>query len=86
MDVPAQFVAAVVGSNCGSDMAEMAPMHQQLMQRYGHVPEHWLADGGFTKLQAIEALHAQGTQAVVPPPRSRNPASIPLRPRTATVP
>jgi transposase len=81
VDAPTQFIAAVGVTNSGSDMAQMAPMHQQLVQRYGHVPEHWLADGGFTKLQAIEALHAQGTQAVVPPPRSRNPAIDPFAPK-----
>lgn len=81
VDAPTQFIAAVGVTNSGSDMGQMAPMHQQLVQRYGHVPQHWLADGGFTKLQAIEELHAQGTQAVVPPPRSRNPAINPFAPK-----
>ena len=81
VDAPTQFIAAVGVTNSGSDMGQMAPMHQQLVQRYGHVPGHWLADGGFTKLQAIEALHAQGTQAVVPPPSSRNPAIDPFAPK-----
>lgn len=81
VDAPTQFIAAVGVTNSGSDMGQMVPMHQQLVQRYGHVPEHWLADGGFTKLQAIEALHAQGTQAVVPPPSSRNPAIDPFAPK-----
>jgi transposase len=81
VDAPTQLIAAVGVTNSGSDMGQMAPMHQQLVQRYGHVPQHWLADGGFTKLQAIEELHAQGTQAVVPPPKSRNPAIDPFAPK-----
>jgi len=81
VDAPTQLIAAVAVTNSGSDMGQMAPMHQQLVQRYARVPKHWLGDGGFTKLQAIEALHAQGTQAVVPPPSSRNPAIDPFAPK-----
>ncbi len=32
-----------------------------------------MADGGFTKLEAIDELTERGTQPVLPPPRSRNP-------------
>ncbi|WP_043458257.1 IS1182 family transposase [Azohydromonas australica] len=81
VDAPTQLIAAVAVTNSGSDMGQMAPMHQQLVQRYGRVPKHWLGDGGFTKLQAIEELHTQGTQAVVPPPSSRNPAIDPFAPK-----
>jgi hypothetical protein len=40
-----------------------------------------LADGGFTKLQAIEELTERGTQPVLPPPRNRNPDIDPLAPK-----
>ena len=40
-----------------------------------------LADGGFTKLAAIEELTHRGTQPVVPPPRSRNPNIDHLAPK-----
>lgn len=83
VDAPTQLIAAVAVTNSGSDMGQMAPMHQQLVQRYGRVPKHWLGDGGFTKLQAIEELHAQGTQAVVPPTSSRNPAIDPFAPKAS---
>jgi transposase len=81
VDVPTQLIAVVGVTNSGSDMGQMTPMHQELQQRYGRVPQHWLGDGGFTKLHDIEALHAQGTQAVVPPPKSRNPAIDPFAPK-----
>lgn len=81
VDVDTQLIAAVALVDSGSDMQQMQPMHQAVQQRYGVTPEHWLADGGFTKLEAIEHLHTQGTQAVVPPPRSRNPQIDALAPK-----
>jgi hypothetical protein len=82
VDAATQLIAAVAVVNVGSDMNEMVPMHAQLQQRYNHIPEHWLADGGFTKLQAIEHLAQQGTQPLLPPPKSRNPDIDPLAPKS----
>jgi transposase len=81
VDADTQLIAAVAITNSGSDMGQMSPMHQDIQQRYGTTPEHWLADGGFTKLQAINELTERGTQPVVPPPRSRNPGVDPLAPK-----
>jgi transposase len=81
VDAATQLIAAVAVVNTGSDMNEMVPMHAQIAQRYGHTPEHWLADGGFTKLQAIEQVSKLGTQPVLPPPKSRNPAIDRLAPK-----
>jgi hypothetical protein len=81
VDTATQLIAGVELVNHGSDMNQMAPMHEQLRQRYGCTPTHWLADGGFTKLHAIEQLSGAGTQAVVPPPRSRNPGVDPCAPK-----
>jgi transposase len=73
VDAETQLIAAVAITNSGSDMGQMSPMHSNIQQRYALTPDHWLADGGFTKLQAIDELTARGTQPVLPPPRSRNP-------------
>lgn len=86
VDAQTQLIAAVSISNSGSDMGQMSPMHQDIQQRYGLTPDHWLADGGFTKLQAIDELTACGTQPVVPPPRSRNPEVDPLEPKATDTP
>lgn len=86
VDADTQLIAAVAISNSGSDMGQMSPMHQDIQQRYGLTPEHWLADGGFTKLQAIDELTARGTQPVVPAPRSRNPGIDPLEPKPTDTP
>ena len=81
VDAQTQLIAAVSVCNSGSDMGQMSPMHQDVRQRYGSTPDHWLADGGFTKLQAIDELTEHGTQPVLPPPRSRNPDIDALAPK-----
>lgn len=86
VDAQTQFIAAVDVVNSGSDMGQMDPMHQSVQQRYGLTPAHWLADGGFTKLQAIDALIERGTQPVVPVPASRNPTISPLVPKATDTP
>lgn len=73
VDADTQLIAAVAITNSGSDMGQMSPMHQDIQQRYAITPDHWLADGGYTKLQAIDELTERGTQPVLPPARSRNP-------------
>ena len=81
VDAETQLIACVEVVNTGSDMGLMAPMHAALQHRYDCTPGHWLADGGFTKLEAINELTQRGTQPVVPPPRSRNPAIDCLQPK-----
>lgn len=86
VDEATQLIAGLEVVNAGSDMNEMQPMHAQLVQRYGHMPEHWLADGGYPKYAALEALGNQGTQPVVPPARSRKADFDPLAPKRSDTP
>lgn len=81
VDAATQLIAAVEVVDQGSDMNQMVPMHERIAQRYQRTPRHWLADGGFTKLAAIERLSAAGTQPLVPPPTSRNPQIDPFAPK-----
>lgn len=81
VDADTQIIAAVELINAGTDMQQMAPMHTQLHERYGRTPTQWLADGGFAKLEHIEALSAAGTEPYVPVPASRNPAIDPHLPK-----
>lgn len=83
VDEATQLIAAVQVVNEGSDMHCMQPMHANIEQRYSHTPSYWLADGGYPKHEAIEALSLRGTQPVVPPARSRNPDFDPLAPQTS---
>jgi transposase len=86
VDVDTQLIAAVAITNSGSDMGQISPMHQDIQQRYATTPAHWLADGGFTKLKAIDELTERGTQPVLPPPRSRNPDIDCLAPKHTDTP
>ena len=81
VDTATQLIAGVDLVNIGSDMGQMVPMHEQIEQRYGHTPEHWLADGGYSKLQAIDEVAQRGTQPVMPPPRSKDQSSDPFTPK-----
>jgi hypothetical protein len=83
VDESTQLIAGVAVVNEGSDMHQMSPMHEQLMQRYGHAPGHWLADGGFAKYEAIETLMSRDTQPVVPPSHSRKAGYDPLTPKAS---
>jgi len=40
----------------GSDMAQLAPMVDQVETRVGKVPEQWLVDGGFPAHEQIDAV------------------------------
>lgn len=81
VDEATQLIAAVQVVNEGSDMHRMNPMHESVQKRYGHTPAYWLADGGYPKHEAIEQLSLRGTQAVVPPARSRSPQFDPFAPQ-----
>ena len=42
-----QVIVGMAVVNAGSDMAQLAPMVEQVEQRAGHSPAQWLVDGGF---------------------------------------
>ncbi len=86
VDTATQLIAGVDLVNIGSDMGQMVPMYEQIEQRYGHTPEYWLADGGYSKWQAIDAVAQRGTQPVMPPPRSRDPSIDPFAPKSTDSP
>ena len=81
VDAAAQIVAAVDIVNSGSDMNQMAPMHENVCTRYHCTPTHWLADGGYANLAAIDQLAQAGSLPCVPVPKSRNPAVDPHQPK-----
>lgn len=81
VDTATQLIAGVEVVNAGSDMRQAVPMHDQIRQRYEHTPEQWLADGGYTKLEAIEELTRRGTQPLMPPPKSKDPGTDPYAPK-----
>ena len=56
--------------NAGSDMAQLAPMVEQVEQRLGRSPGKWLVDGGFPAHEQIDAV-AGKTEVYAPVPESR---------------
>jgi len=64
-----QVIVGVAVTNVGSDMAQMAPMVEQVIERTGQTPEQWLVDGGFPAHEQIDAVHrhTQGKTAVIAP-------------------
>ena len=72
-----QVIVGVEVSNTGSDMAQMAPMLEQVIERTGTVPGQWLVDGGFPAHEQIEAVHAHTkgqTEVIAPVPEPRRKA------------
>lgn len=71
-DCDSQVIVGVELSTSGSDMAQLAPMVEQVEQRLGQVPSQWLVDGGFPAHAQIDAVsHKTEVYAPVPEPRSR---------------
>lgn len=71
-DPDTQVIVAVGVDDTGSDGGLMAPMVAQIARTYGRRPRQHLADGGFTKLDDIEQLHALGVEVFAPPPDNKH--------------
>jgi transposase len=57
--------------NIGSDKGKMAPMSDKIAKDYGQRPKEHLADGGFNKLEDVEALAEAGVTVYMPIKKSR---------------
>ena len=66
VDTGTMIITGVDLIDSGSDMNRMLPMHEQHQDRYGRVPDEWLADGGFAKYGHIEQLEARATKVFAP--------------------
>jgi len=70
-----QLIVGVAVLNAGSDMAQLAPMVEQVEQRLGQSPGQWLVDGGFPAHEQIDAVaHRTEVYAPVPEPRPKKDA------------
>jgi transposase len=65
-----QVIVGTAVVNAGSDMAQLAPMVEQVEQRLGQAPEQWLVDGGFPAHEQIDAV-AHKTELYAPVPKSK---------------
>ena len=66
-----QVIVGMDVVNAGSDMAQLAPMIEQVEQRLGQAPAQWLVDGGFPSHEQIDAAARKTTvYAPVPEPKT----------------
>ncbi len=65
-----QVIVGMDVVNAGSDMAQLAPMVEQVEQRLGRSPDEWLVDGGFPAHAQIDAV-ADKTELYAPVPEPR---------------
>lgn len=71
-DCHSQLIVGVEVSTSGSDMAQLAPMLDQVEQRLGQTPAQWLVDGGFPAHEQIDAVaHKTEVYAPVPEPPAK---------------
>ena len=74
-----QIVVAVEPNNVGSDRGQIGPMLDEVEER-GHLPERYLADGGFDSAKDIEQAHEEKVAIYCPPTRSKH-GNDPFAPR-----
>jgi hypothetical protein len=70
-----QVIVGMDVVNAGSDMAQLAPMVEQVEQRLGRSPDEWLVDGGFPAHEQLDAVAGKTeVYAPVPEPRAKKDA------------
>jgi transposase len=70
-----QVIVGMEVVNAGSDMAQLAPMVEQVEKRVGQSPQQWLVDGGFPAHEQIDAVAGKTeVYAPVPEPRKKKDA------------
>ncbi len=62
-----QVIVGMDVVNAGSDMAQLAPMLEQVHRRLGQSPQQWLVDGGFFAHDQIDAV-SDKTEVYAPVP------------------
>jgi transposase len=79
----AQLIVGVDVSHAGSDLGQLAPMAEQLRERYGQAPAEMLVDGGFAAHDDISAVARPevGCTVYAPVPEPRDPTRDPHQPR-----
>jgi transposase len=85
-DTQSQIIVGVAVTSQGGDLGQAAPMHAQVRERTGVTPTTYLVDGGYTKLDDIEAMDAAGTTVLAPVPQPRDPTRDRHAPRPGDAP
>lgn len=82
-DTSTQVITGVDVIHSGSDQGQMAPMVEQLEERYQQPPEEMLVDGGFAKKEDITKVSPPEGETMVyaPVQKSKDPNRNPHTPR-----
>ena len=70
-DTETTIIVAVDVTNVGSDMAQLAPMLDQVKERTGCLPSEALVDGGYPSEGTLADAAARGVTVFAPVPRPR---------------
>jgi transposase len=85
-DTETQIITGVDVINSGGDQGKLAPMVEQLQERYQEKPKEMLVDGGFAKKEDIEKVEQGGTTVYAPVQASKDPERDPHTPRADDTP
>lgn len=72
-DTNSTIIVAADVNNEGTDLHAMVPLAEQIEQAYERKPEEWLADGGCTSLDNIDAMAKRGCKIFAPLRKRTNP-------------
>jgi transposase len=75
-DTESQVIVGVEVVTVGSDMGQLAPMVEQVTERCGETPEHWLVDGGYPAHEQLDVV-AEHTDVYAPVPKPKDSATDP---------
>ena len=81
VDTQSRAMVGVDVTNAGSDAGLSEPMREQVEERTGSEVKDQLIDGGFVKLEAIDAATADGTTMYMPVPKPRKAGTDPHQPK-----
>lgn len=80
-DTKSRVIVGVSITNAGSDMGQMEPMIEEIVQRTKEMPDEFLVDGGFAKLEAIDNAAGRGITVYAPVPTPRVEGVDPHQPK-----
>jgi len=81
-DTASQVIVGVEVVTAGTDQGQLAPMVEQVQERYRQVPEEYLVDGGYPAHAQIDALPDK-TVVYAPVPKPKEQERDPHEPRPA---
>jgi hypothetical protein len=80
-DTQSRAVVGVEVTKAGSDAGQDESMRQDIRERTGKPVREQLLDGGFVRLEGIEAAAAEGVTVYLPVPKPRKPGVDPHAPK-----